>query len=476
MNTRFPLVVVLALCLAACGGGGGSVNLNESITFENGSSSSSGGPTTPPEPPRVPGEDFRVFRMGATAVQFLPVENRPLRNGSDDFPMLSITDDVDVISIVADYIGIPFDLFADGLDIPEDHAWTIEVRKLIDQALATEKPLLLQLGLVRRATVGFARDVDGELEVDLTWAPSCFDFALPEAMEAAEAYINYATWMSRELQPLYVVNFSEANLYYSNCGGAGEAWDNLVDVQNRAYDRIKAVSPDSVVFASFSVEALYEDKLDGWDEEQYQDIIRMKHDTFAMASYAFGNRKEGGEFVTPYDLPEDYFHRVKIRHPEVARLSIAETGWNSVSLAVGDEDVCLDGFPYSEEMFVVDYFDFVVNAAHTQDFDLLNWFSFRDTLPAEVVSTCFPRVDGTDPDNDACLGDFFCQAVNQAKNNVRIPGQSDVFSEVVLKAFGAMGLKEYTGDSRDLLFGLWRDNFELPLEHELPPEDASPAN
>jgi hypothetical protein len=85
-------------------------------------------------------------------------------------------------------------------------------------------------------------------------------------------------------------------------------------------------------------------------------------------------------------------------------------------------------------------------------------------------------VDGTDPDNDACLGDFFCQAVNQAKNNVRIPGQSDVFSEVVLKAFGAMGLKEYTGDSRDLLFGLWRDNFELPLEHELPPEDASPAN
>ena len=188
----------------------------------------------------------------------------------------------------------------------------------------------------------------------------------------------------------------------------------------------------------------------------------------------FGNRLEDGTFVTPYDLPGDYFSRVKDRHPEVQRLGIAETGWNSASLFAGDEEFCAENFPYSEEQFALDFATFVINSAHSLDFDLVNWFSFRDTLPAEVVSNCFPRVDGTDPENDACIGDFFCQAVNQAKNVVNIPGQDEIFSEVVLKAFGTMGLKEYTGDSRDLLFRLWRDTYELPLEYELTDEDANP--
>lgn len=470
---RFIVSFALVLALAACGGGGGSVDVSETINFEGGGS---GNPGQPVEPPRNPGEDFRVFRMGAGTVQFLPIENRPLRNGNEDFAIESVRDDLDVITLVADYIGVPFDLFADGMDIPEDHPWTIEARKLIERAQAADKPLLLQLGLVRRAMVGRAIDVDGELEVDLTWAPSCFDFSEAPALAAGEAYIHYATWLSRELQPLYVVNFSEANLYYTNCGRSGAAWDNLVDIQRRAYDSIKAVAPDAIVFSSVALEGLYDDTLDGWDEEQYQDITRMAYDTFAIASYPFGIRKEGGEFVTPYDLPSDYFSRVRDRHPEEKRISISETGWNNVSLAVGDEEVCLDGFPYSESMFVVDYMDFVLNSAHELEFDLLNWFSFRDTMPAEVVSTCYPRTDGSDIENDACMGDFFCQAVNQAKNVVDIPGQADVFSEVVLKAFGAMGLKEYYGDSRDMLFDLWRKNFELPLEHELPPQDGNSAN
>jgi len=476
---RLTLLLALFVLVSACGGGG-SVSLTETITRPGGSGgpdpTTPAPPTPPTEPPRVAGEDFRVFRMGATAVQFLPIEDRPLRNGNEDFTIASTDDDLDIISIVADYIGIPFDLFAEGVDIPEDHAWTVEARKLIARAQESNSLILLQLGLVRRAVVGRASEVDGMLDVDLTWAPSCFDFALPEAEPIARAYLNYATWMTREFQPDYVVNFAEANLYYTNCERSTPSWDRLVELQRDAYDLIKAEAPDSIVFASVSIEGLYGDTLNGWDEEQYQDIIRMRNDIFAMASYPFGLRLGDGTFVTPYDLPGDYFSRVKDRHPEVQRLGIAETGWNSVSLSAGDEDVCVENFPYSEEMFVVDYLDFVVNSAHALDYDLLNWFSFRDTLPAEVVNGCFPRVDGTDSENDACMGDFFCQAVNQAKNVVDIPGQADVFSEVVLKAFGAMGLKEYYGDSRDMLFDLWRENFELPLEHELPPQDGNSAN
>lgn len=476
---RLIKLFVLCVFLAACGGGGGSVSLTETVQRPGGSGGPStpappAQPTPPAEPPRVAGEDFRVFRMSATPVQFLPIENRPLRNGNEDFLISDVDEDLDVVAIVADYIGVPFDLFAQGMDIPEDHPWTIVARQLIDRVQMSNLPVLLQLGLVRRAAVGRAEVVDGELDVNLLWAPSCFDFTSPEAEEIGVAYINYAAWMAREFQPLYVVNFAEANLYYTNCERSTPSWDKLVEIQNEAYDRIKEEVPDAIVFASTSIEGLYNDTLNGWDEEQYQDVIRMKNDIFAMASYPFGNRLEDGTFVTPYDLPGDYFSRVKDRHPEVQRLGIAETGWNSASLFAGDEEFCAENFPYSEEQFALDFATFVINSAHSLDFDLVNWFSFRDTLPAEVVSNCFPRVDGTDPENDACMGDFFCQAVNQAKNVVNIPGQDEIFSEVVLKAFGTMGLKEYTGDSRDLLFRLWRDTYELPLEYELSDEEANP--
>ncbi|MDZ7784554.1 MAG: hypothetical protein U5K56_16985 [Halioglobus sp.] len=59
-------------------------------------------------------------------------------------------------------------------------------------------------------------------------------------------------------------------------------------------------------------------------------------------------------------------------------------------------------------------------------------------------------------ENDACQGDFWCQAVNRAKNTVSIPGAPVLFSEVVLKAFGAMGLLDYDGNSRNLSLDLWR--------------------
>jgi uncharacterized protein YmfQ (DUF2313 family) len=85
-------------------------------------------------------------------------------------------------------------------------------------------------------------------------------------------------------------------------------------------------------------------------------------------------------------------------------------------------------------------------------------------LPPNVISTCYVRTDSTDPDNDACNNDFWCQAVNQAKNTVAIPGAQALFSEVVLKAFGTMGLREYDGASRNLLLDRWREVLALPLQ------------
>jgi hypothetical protein len=302
------------------------------------------------------------------------------------------------------------------------------------------------------------------LRVDLTWAPSCYDLSAADAAKVGDAYVNYAMWMVREFKPAYVVNFAEANIFYANCGGAGEAWDALAAIQSRAYDAIKEIDPTIIVVASFNLEALYGDALDGWIEDQYQAMSQMKYDSFAMASYPFGVRNEEGVFATPYDLPADYFSRVLNFHPDEKRLSIVETGWNNLSIAAGDENTCYENFPYSDETFALDYLEFLMNSAISHQFLLLTWFSSIDVLPKDVVGTCYVSTDSTDPENDACDQDFWCLAVNQAKNTVSIPGEASLFSEIVLKAFGTMGLKEYDGTERGLLLQRWREMLALPLQ------------
>ncbi|MDG1944709.1 MAG: hypothetical protein P8J17_10670 [Halioglobus sp.] len=456
MKFRSALLIPILIAVHACGGGG-SADVDENLTIKGGRTA---------EPSGQSGFDFREFRMGAGVVQMLPIETRPLRNGNEEAPITSIVSDVDFVKIVADYVGIPYDIFSKGSEISEDHAWTKVVRELLSDMSKVERPLLLQLGLARQNMVGAASDEDGTLKVDLTWAPSCYDLSDPEAKGIGDAYVNYTMWMVREFKPAYVVNFAEANIFYAKCGGAGAAWNALAAIQRRAYEAIKAWDPTIIVFASFNLEALYGDKLDGWNEEQYQGISLMAYDSFAMASYPFGIRNEEGVFATPYDLPADYFSRVLGFHPDEKRLSVVETGWNNVSISVGEENECFENFPYSDQSFAADYFEFVLNSATSYQFLLLTWFSSLDVLPKNVVDTCYVRTDGRDPESDACMQDYWCLAVNQAKNAVAIPGATALFSEVLLKAFGTMGLKEYDGTSRGLLLDRWREVLALPLQDE----------
>ena len=457
MKYHTALLIPVFLVIHACGGG--STDINETITVKG-----QGGQTS--QPTGQAGVDFREFRMGAGVVQMLPVEDRPLRNGNADYPIASIAEDVDFVKIVADYIGIPYKEFSKSSEIPENHAWTKVARKLIADVRTADRPVLLQLGFARDSMVGQAVDDGGKLKVDLTWAPSCYDLSQPDTAGIGDAYVNYTSWMVREFQPAYVVNYAEANIFYANCGGATPAWDAMVAIQRRAYDAIKAIDPTIIVFASFNLEALYGDTLDGWNEEQYQSISMMEYDTFAMASYPFGIRNKDGVFATPYDLPADYFSRVLGFHPDEKRLSIVETGWNNVSISVGDENQCFRDFPYSDQSFAADYYEFVLNSAVSNQFFLLAWFSSLDVLPKNVVDTCYVRTDGSDPENDACMDDFWCLAVNQAKNTVAIPGATALFSEVVLKAFGTMGFKEYDGTSRSVLLDRWRQILALPLRDD----------
>lgn len=450
MPEKFFWTLLVCLTLAACGGGGSDVGEDLELIV----------PASPPPEPTEP-DNTRPFLLAATGVQMLPVERESFRNGHDDFPLRNLASDVDMLVLVADFLGLPVDEFADSTTPPEDHPWTKKVEQLAAAVELTGKPVMLQLGLVRRSMVGRSEDRDGELAIDLTWAPQCLDFATEEGDRIGRAYVNYARWLAGKLKPTHIVNFAEANIYYDECSGPGPSWDKLVEIQRSAYLAMRAELPDAMIFASVHIETLYGDQLDGWDEEQYQDITRMRSDTFSMASYPFGLRLEDGSFVTPYDLPSDYLTRVLDRDPDVPPLSIAETGWNSVSIAAGSPEECLDGFPYSEQSFADAYLNFVINAAHVNDFAFVNWFSLRDSLPDQVVSRCFPEVDLDDPDDQRCGDDFWCLAVNQAKLVLAQPDVNTAFSEVIQKAFGAMGLRDYEGNPRGPLMALWREQLSL---------------
>lgn len=462
MPEKFFWILLFCLSLAACGGGGSDVGEDLELVV----------PATPTPPPAEP-DNTRSFLLATSGVQMLPVENESFRNGHADFDLRDVAAEVDMLVLVADFLGLPVDEFAESETPPEDHPWTRKVEEIAVAAKRTGRPVMLQLGLVRKSMVGRSEDRDGELAIDLTWAPQCLDFDTPEGERIGNAYVNYARWLSRKLQPTHVVNFAESNIYYDECSGPGPAWDKLVAIQRRAYAAIRAELPDAEIFTSTHLETLYGDKIDGWDEQQYQDITRMRSDTFAAATYPFGLRLEDGSFVTPYDLPSDYLTRVLAHDPEAGPLSIAETGWNSVSIAAGNPDECLDGFPYSEQSFSEAYLNFVINAAHTHDFTLVNWFSLRDTIPARVVSRCFPEIDLNDPDDDRCGDDFWCLAVNQAKLVLAQPDVETAFSEVIQKAFGAMGLQDYDGNGRGPLMELWREQLSLALKSADTDDDAT---
>lgn len=389
--------------------------------------------------PLASGNSSRPFQMVSTAVQMIPLSAEPFRNGTTDFPISSQAPEVDVVTICPEYLGIPYDVFANSPYISENHPWTIKMRQLITAANADWRPLMLELGLVRTGMFPRALDNNSQLSIDDSWAPVCYDFSQAEAVAVGDAFVNYAQWMAANFKPTYLVNFIEANLYYAHCGGDTPAWKALVSIQQRAYYAIKQVMPDIQVFPSFHLETLYNYQPDGWDENQYQAIAQMDRNRFGFSAYPFGIKQSDGHLITPYDLPADYLVRPLLRHPP-EQLAISETGWNTVSIAIGDTSNCINDFPYSEERFAADYLSFVLDGAPYGKFDVVNWWSFRDEIPAQVLSTCYVR---TNLLFAACNDEPWCMVINYMKD-VTYQQSSELFSELVFKAFGAMGLKDDT--------------------------------
>lgn len=399
----------------------------------------------------------RSYDMATTAVQLIPLSAEPYRNGTVTTPIDSLSPDVDVITLWPEYLGIPFDDFAAGPDLSPSHPWAVRMRQLADTVAATGKPVLLELSLIRTGMVPKAVVDKGQLQVISAWAPVCYDFSQPAAAAIGQAYVNYAIWMARTFHPKYLVNFIEANLYYHDCGGQTAAWDALVAIQNRAYDAVKAVDSQIRVFPSIHIESLYGYAPDGWDPVQYKAITGLKRDLIGISSYPFGLRLASGRLASPYDLPADYLVRIRLKHPQET-LAIAETGWNNSAISIGDQNLCIQDFPYSSERYAKDYLELVLASADYGQFEVVNWWSMADSIEAGVLDTCYTR-ESVPYAN--CAGDPWCQVINYIKD-VTFEGSSELFSELVQKAFGSMGLKRYDGTERAPIMQLWRSKLQEP--------------
>src|SRR6266850_3546461 len=95
----------------------------------------------------------RPFRMSATAVQAYPGEPSLYQNYSATFPFSGLSRDVDVITLFPEFLGIPFDVFAQSATPPETDAWTIQMNALANAANSMGKPLMVEIVLTRQFPV-----------------------------------------------------------------------------------------------------------------------------------------------------------------------------------------------------------------------------------------------------------------------------------------------------------------------------------
>ena len=76
------------------------------------------------------GQTSRPFLMATTAVQMEPLTAIPYKNSRPGFPFSEVAADVDMITLWPEFLGIPYDLFADGPNIDPAHPWTVEMTRL----------------------------------------------------------------------------------------------------------------------------------------------------------------------------------------------------------------------------------------------------------------------------------------------------------------------------------------------------------
>jgi hypothetical protein len=369
------------------------------------------------------------------------------------FPLTAMNEDVDVVTVFPEHLGFPVDLFIGSTTPQANHPWTIEIQKLANGAKATGKPIALQLALSRDYIVSKAYAVNGVLKLDRTWAPKCYDLSSPLGQYISTAYLNMVRWLTQLFQPRYVVNMAEINTFYTACGRESAGWNAMVAVSQASYDAVKNIVPSAIVFPSFQLEQLYSNTLNGFDTAQYNAMSVLKRDRFGISTYP------AGIAANPYILPQDYLTRVKLRFPQEKRIYIAETGWNTINIAVQVNSSCVQNLTYTTETFAADYLRFLLYHAYVESFDMVTWWSNRDLIERLPMTTCYgPLQRGA----ASCGGNLWCLSMADYQADYAsfwTPTQA----EFVFKVFGSMGLRNSLGTPKLEPMFWWKTFKNMPL-------------
>ena len=392
-------------------------------------------------------------QLAASPVRaFAPLDDSPLYQ----FDSPDILEDVDVVSIHEDFVGIPWSAFEAGDEPPGP--WSAHMDALV--ATTGDTPVFLSLALVGgpgRAFLGPEAVVNtaGELAAPNTAYAPCFDFDSDDGPAKQEAFVAYAEWMIDRFSPDWLNIAIEINLFESVCPAQ---WDALVRAEGAIYDALKASHPDLVIFPSVVLEELYgvtgcetaiEDCLTAADatyRAHLESLSALKRDRFAISTYPY----QLEAIDSPAAIPADWFSRAAQNGEP---LLIAETGWSGKDIYVPPYGASVDTCEGCQRWRAASaddqaaYFDRLMAEAETHKLDLITWWSHRDLLPVGMTETCdFSPYSGSWP----AVIEVFEQLYAESH-----PEASCFLGHAVFKQWGAMGIRDYDGQPRQPIHDRW---------------------
>jgi hypothetical protein len=184
--------------------------------------------------------------------------------------------------------------------------------------------------------------------------------------ELRRRWIEQAVNISRDYHPKYFCVGNEIDTYYWNC--SQEDFDNYVSLISETYDGIKAVSPQTKVFAVFRLLTII--AYNGWFLIEKFD--KSKIDMFGFTSYPYMLGYPGEAwYEKPSDMPPDYYTRI-MNYTGDKPIVFSEIGWTSSEYLRG-------GSEQEQVEFLLWFLE------HTKDMplEIVSWLCLHDLRTTE---------------------------------------------------------------------------------------------
>ena len=382
----------------------------------------------------------RPFFLASTGVQFEVTDD----SARILFDFNGFEDRLDAVSLHMDsFYGLPWDAFIQDTDPPSVWVDEMELIRQKIQALGVVVYLsLTPIGGTRNTLSSKAYERSGELFVDTQWITGCYNFdTAPDAPAIRQAYLRYVRWMVDFFTPDFLTNGIEINLYGDFCP---DEYASLGELLNEAYDQEKALDPERPIFPTFTAASMWgfggEGECFPGDRScllanlaKQKDIRR---DRFGISSYPIFLQWEWE------GLPDDFYTAFAEETGE--QVVFGEIGWGCRDVVVPypePGDPCMTVLQSSIEDQIA-FLEQLFDVADQMDSDLLVWWSLRDFLFDQILSSCPCDAPGV-----------WCVIYDEF-------GKIDLLAAWLM--WGSMGVIDYEGDLKPS-FGVWWDWLSRPI-------------